>query len=117
MIAWSEFVEIVRSHQRFLLICHVRPDCDALGSELALAAMLEKLGKDVLAVNDFAVPPNLAFLDPSHKVKQLGKDVTAEQLADREVLIVLDTTAWVQLGKMADVVRTAMRSSWSSIIT
>ena len=63
-IAWPRFVEIVCSHQRFLLICHVRPDCDALGSELAMAGILEKLGKDVLPVNDFAIPPTLTFLDP-----------------------------------------------------
>jgi bifunctional oligoribonuclease and PAP phosphatase NrnA len=88
-----------------MLICHVRPDCDALGSELAMAGILEKLGKDVLPVNDFAIPPTLTFLDPQHKVKQLGRDVTSEQLADREVIIVLDTTAWIQLGKMADVIR------------
>jgi bifunctional oligoribonuclease and PAP phosphatase NrnA len=104
-IAWSRFTEIVRRHQRFLLICHVRPDCDALGSEMAMAGILEALGKDVLPVNDFAIPPSLAFLDPRNQVKQLGKPVTPEQLADREVIIVLDTTAWIQLGKMAEVVR------------
>jgi bifunctional oligoribonuclease and PAP phosphatase NrnA len=104
-IAWPRFVEIVRAHQRFLLICHVRPDCDALGSELAMACILETLGKDVLLVNDFAIPPTLTFLDPNRKVKQLGKDVTQEQLADREVIVVLDTTAWIQLGKMGDVIR------------
>ncbi len=104
-IAWPRFVEIVRAHQRFLLVCHVRPDCDALGSELAMAGILAKLGKDVLPVNDFAIPPTLTFLDPQNQVKQLGKDVSPEQLADREVIIVLDTTAWIQLGKMADVIR------------
>ncbi|MGA2256859.1 MAG: bifunctional oligoribonuclease/PAP phosphatase NrnA [Thermoguttaceae bacterium] len=104
-IAWPRFAEIVRAHQRFLLICHVRPDCDALGSELAMAGILEKLGKDVLLVNDFAIPPTLAFLNPKNKVKQLGIDMTPEQLADREVIIVLDTSAWIQLGKMADVIR------------
>ena len=70
-----------------------------------MAGILEKLGKDVLPVNDFAIPPTLTFLDPQNKVKQLGKDVSPEQLADREVIIVLDTTAWIQLGKMADVIR------------
>ena len=104
-LSWSRFVEIVRAHRRFLLICHVRPDCDALGSEIAMAGTLAALGKDVLMVNDFAVPPTLTFLDPNHRVKQLGKDVTAEQLADREVIVVLDTTAWIQLGKMGDVIR------------
>lgn len=105
MIPWPKFVEIIQSHQRFLLVCHVRPDCDALGSEIAMAAILEKLGKDVWLVNDFAVPPNLTFLDHQGKVRQLGKDLSPEQLDDREVIIVLDTTAWIQLGKMADVLR------------
>ncbi len=105
VINWPRFVEMVCSHQRFLLICHIRPDCDALGSELAMAGILERLGKDVLPVNDFAIPPTLTFLDPQNRVKQLGKDVTPQQLADREMIIVLDTTAWVQLGKMADVIR------------
>jgi bifunctional oligoribonuclease and PAP phosphatase NrnA len=105
MINWSRFVEIVCSHQRFLLICHVRPDCDALGSELAMAGILDARGKDVLLVNDFAIPPTLTFLDTQQRVKQLGKDVSLQQLDDREVIIVLDTTAWIQLGKMADVIR------------
>ncbi|MGD0783900.1 MAG: DHH family phosphoesterase [Candidatus Aminicenantales bacterium] len=105
MIDWSKFVGIVQAHQRFLLMCHVRPDCDALGSELAMAAILEHLGKDVWLVNDFSVPPNLRGLDPEGKVKQLDVDLSPEQLQDREVLIVLDTTAWIQLGKMADVLR------------
>jgi bifunctional oligoribonuclease and PAP phosphatase NrnA len=105
MIPWSRFVEIVGSHQRFVLTTHIRPDGDALGCEVALAAVLESLGKDVLVCNDFAVPPNLRFLDPQRKLGQLGVDVSAEQLGSREVLIVVDTTAWAQLGKMADVIR------------
>ena len=105
MIPWPRFVEIVRGHQRFVLTTHIRPDGDALGSELAMAAILEALGKDVRVCNAFAVPPNLRFLDPRRKLQQLGVDVSAEQLDDREVLIVLDTTAWAQLGAMADVIK------------
>jgi bifunctional oligoribonuclease and PAP phosphatase NrnA len=105
LIPWPRFAEIVQRHERFLLTCHVRPDCDALGSELAMAAILDHLGKDVLVVNDFALPPNLQFLDPHRRAKQLGREIAARELADRQVLIVLDTTAWSQLGKMADVLR------------
>ena len=32
---------ILDRHQRFVLTTHVRPDCDALGSELAMAGLLE----------------------------------------------------------------------------
>ncbi len=105
MIDWSHFVEIVGRCQRFLLTTHIRPDGDAIGSELAMAAILESLGKDVLACNAFAVPPNLRFLDPQRKLKQLGVDLAPEDLNDREALIILDTTAWAQLGDMAEVVK------------
>jgi bifunctional oligoribonuclease and PAP phosphatase NrnA len=105
MIDWSSFVEIVRSHERFVLTTHIRPDGDALGSELALLRVLESFGKDVTTCNAFAVPPNLLFLDPEKRSKQLGVDISAEQLADREVLIVVDTSAWAQLGAMADVIK------------
>jgi len=105
-INWPRFVEIIRTHRRFLLTSHVRPDCDALGSELGMAGVLDALGKDVLIVNGQETPPNLAMIDPQRRIKTLGKDIQAADLADREVLMVLDTSAWAQLGPMGDVLRT-----------
>ncbi len=103
---WSRFAEIVAASRRFVLTSHIRPDCDALGSELALAAVLEKLGKDVLICNPFDVPPNYRFLDPVGSLKQLGVDIQVAELKAYEVLIILDTSAWAQLGAMGDVIRT-----------
>jgi phosphoesterase RecJ-like protein len=102
---WPRFVELVNANQQFLLTSHIRPDCDALGSELALAGVLEQLGKEVLVVNAFEVPPNLQFIDPKRKLKTLGTDVSVEQLHTYQVLVILDTTAWAQLGDMAEVIR------------
>ena len=104
-IPWPRFTELIRSHDRFLLTSHIRPDCDALGSELGMAGVLEALGKDVLIVNAQKTPPNLAFIDPEHKLKTLGVDVEPFHLEGCEVLMVLDTSAWAQLGTMAEVVR------------
>jgi len=105
-IHWPRFIELVRSHDRFLLTSHIRPDCDALGSELGMAGVLEALGKSVMIVNGQVTPPNLAFIDPEHKIKALSVDVEPMHLEGCEVLLVLDTSAWAQLGSMADVVRT-----------
>jgi phosphoesterase RecJ-like protein len=102
---WSKFVEIVRRHRRFALTTHIRPDGDALGCEIALAEALETLGKDVLVCNVFSVPPDLQFIDKKKRFKKLGVDLAPDRLADREVLVILDTSAWAQLGAMADVVR------------
>ena len=104
-IDWPRFADIVRSHQRFVLTSHIRPDCDALGSELGMAGVLEALGKDVRIVNGQSTPPNLLFIDPRGQLEAIGVDVQPAELADREVLMVLDTSAWAQLGPMADVVR------------
>src|SRR5690348_15015915 len=104
-IDWPRLVELVKSHQRFVLTSHIRPDCDALGSELGMAGILEVLGKDVRIVNAQATPPNLQFIDPRRKLLALGKDVQPTDLANAEVMIVLDTSAWIQLGEMGDVLR------------
>jgi phosphoesterase RecJ-like protein len=104
-INWPRFAELVRGHQRFLLVSHIRPDCDALGSELGMAGVLETLGKDVRIVNGQATPPNLAFIDPARRIGVIGQTVQPAALADRELLMVLDTSAWAQLGPMSDFIR------------
>ena len=104
-INWARFKQIVSQNQRFLLTSHIRPDCDALGSELGMAGVLESLGKEVLIVNAQETPPNLAFIDPNSRLKTLSTDVSPETGLDCDVLMILDTSAWAQLGAMGDVIR------------
>jgi bifunctional oligoribonuclease and PAP phosphatase NrnA len=104
-IDWQRFVELVHAHQRFLLTSHVRPDCDALGSELGMAQVLESLGKSVRIVNAQETPANLRFIDPTNRIQALGKQVSAAQLSSVDCIVVLDTSAWAQLGTMGDVIR------------
>ena len=104
-VNWDRFVELIKSKQRILLTCHVRPDCDALGSELAMAAILAQLGKEVRIVNPFEVPARFGFLDPDSRLEQLGVDVPQEWIESIDLLIVLDTSAWAQLGEMGNVIR------------
>jgi phosphoesterase RecJ-like protein len=51
--------EAIRRRQRFVLSSHVRPDGDAIGSQLAMAFALRELGKDVRVINRDAPPPPL----------------------------------------------------------
>jgi len=104
-IQWPELTALLQAKQRFLLTSHIRPDCDALGSELGLAGILEALGKQVTIVNGQETPPNLAFIDPERRIKALHQDVQPEALQAHDLLIILDTSAWAQLGPMGDVIR------------
>jgi phosphoesterase RecJ-like protein len=65
------------------------------------------LGKQVRIVNGQATPPNLKFIDPNNRIQALAVDVqVADLLADGfDLLMVLDTSAWAQLGPMGDVLR------------
>ena len=104
-IDWPRFADIVGKNQRFILTSHVRPDCDALGSELGMMLVLQALGKQVRIVNGQETPPNLAFIDPARRIGVIGQTVQPADLADAQVHMVLDTSAWQQLGPMADILR------------
>lgn len=104
-IDWQPLCELIRSHDSFVLTSHCRADCDAVGSELGLALILESLGKKVIISNGDPVPEHIAFIDPKKQVRVLGLSVEPSELWKNDVLIVVDTSAWVQLGPMAEVVR------------
>src|SRR3954447_873247 len=103
-IDWQPFTKLIDSARSFVLTSHMRPDCDAIGSEIGLAIALRSLGKTVLIVNADSVPPHISFIDPNRDVQVLGRDLAVADLRS-DVLAVLDTSAWSQLGPMADVVR------------
>jgi len=106
-IDWTPLIDIIRSNDRFLLSSHVRPDADAIGSELGLALALESLGKSVRIVNPSSWPKTLAFLDPDLRCKKLGESMTADEARDTDVHIVVDTSAWGQLQDVGEVLKTS----------
>jgi phosphoesterase RecJ-like protein len=96
-IDWSPLVELVRRHQRFLLTTHVRPDPDGLGSQLALAEVLDGMGKQVQLVIASKFPPKYSFLDTARRIERFVPPGDAYR--NVEVMIVLDTGTWNQLGE------------------
>jgi len=58
----GQTAEAIRRRQRFVIASHVRPDGDAVGSQMAMAYALKDLGKEVRVVSrDAAPPPLLVF--------------------------------------------------------
>src|SRR5437867_252677 len=54
--ARARIADEIRRRQRFVLSSHVRPDGDAIGSQLAMAFALRALGKEARVVNRDAPP-------------------------------------------------------------
>src|SRR3954463_9274680 len=105
-IDWTPLAVLVETHARFLVTTHVRPDGDALGSEVGMAGLLRQKGKDVRIVNASFTPARYDYLDPHGTLfEHLGTRVAPADLADRQALVILDLSSWGQLGEMAGVVR------------
>jgi bifunctional oligoribonuclease and PAP phosphatase NrnA len=103
--ARSTFEEIgraFREHQGFAILSHVRPDGDALGSQLALALSLKQLGKDVRVWNEDGMLEKYSFLA---RAQLLTKPPSAAE--DVDVAIALDTAIQNRLGTAFQAIRTA----------
>lgn len=106
-IDWPAFQNLIAPYQRVVISSHVKPDADAIGSEIGLALLLEARGKSVRVINTSATPPHLQFLDPDRRVQQFGTGDTKEVVAAAELHIVVDTSSWTQLADVG----LAMKSS------
>src|SRR5215831_11493871 len=94
-IDWTPLADLIETHDRFLVTTHVRPDGDALGSEVGMAGLLRQKGKDVRVVNASPTPPRYHFLDPDKSLFEwFGNTIKPAQLEDREVAIILDLSSW-----------------------
>ncbi len=58
----EKIAEIFKSRNSFLIGSHVNPDGDSLGSELALASLLKRMGKKVAVLNPDSLPSVYNFL-------------------------------------------------------
>lgn len=105
-VNWKAFTHQISHYETFVLVSHIRPDCDALGSELGMAEILRAIGKKVRIINAHRTPPALQFLDPAGNIEVLGDDLEPEDIS-ADCIMILDTSAWAQLGDMGDVIRSS----------
>jgi phosphoesterase RecJ-like protein len=65
----DEFRAFIDAHSEFLILSHVDPDGDAIGSSLGLHWALRALGKTVVTANESPLPDGLRFLPGSEWVR------------------------------------------------
>ncbi len=81
----NEICDVIRSHERFLIVGHGRPDGDCLGSCLGLYVVLQELGKDVRFFTPGPIQDYFSFLP--HIDKTL---TTHPTLRAGEIIIYVD---------------------------
>ncbi|MFL6591072.1 MAG: DHH family phosphoesterase [Chthoniobacterales bacterium] len=106
--SFEEIGALLRSQESFAVLSHVRPDGDALGSQLGLGLSLAKLGKTVMVRNEDGLLEKYNFLPGG---EYLQTPLSAPR--DFDVAIALDTATQARLGTATELVRSA--KTWVNI--
>ncbi len=87
-------IEHIRETDNFLVLSHVAPDGDALGSMLAMGELLAALGKRVTLFNESGIPSRFAWLAPKREI------LTALPEEEPDTIIVLDCGSSERTGEV-----------------
>ena len=94
---WQAVVDMLTSGESVLLLAHVAPDADAVGSALAVGIGLERLGRDVrvsFGDDPFEIPRVLRGLPGQHLL------VEPSQAQGRSVVVTFDVSSIDRLGAL-----------------
>ncbi len=103
MFSFNDLKELILKNHKFIITCHVNPDADAIGSELAIYYTLKNLGKDVKVINYSNTPENLLFLDVENVLEVYNREIHDIAILDSDAVIFLDLNAINRTKSMADV--------------
>jgi len=93
----GKIADAVRSAKTLLLVSHVRPDGDALGSSVAFYHALKSLGKEVVVFNQDKIPDMYRFLPGSEAVVH-----TLGPVERFDTALLLDCSELSRVGDEAD---------------
>lgn len=97
----DRIAERLRESQRIILLTHEKPDGDAIGSTLALARTLHRLGAEATPVYSGAWSERFDPIVNGTRVIMLGDAPDLDQLPDNpDCIVIADTGSWSQLSKV-----------------
>ena len=102
--AFQSIAEAIHPAETIAILSHMRPDGDAIGSQLALMLSLRQLGKQVVAWNENGLPDSFRFLRYSELVTMPPPPAEARIF---DLAIALDTATRQRLGTTLNAIRSA----------
>lgn len=95
----KELCDVLCKNERTLIVYHVRPDADAIGSAFALKKILSLMGISAFCACSDEVPSRLSFLSEDSQGSVL---IDPDMPVDHERVISVDSASPSQLGAMFD---------------
>lgn len=97
-LSFSEVCDRLAEKKNTVILFHVRPDGDAVGSALAMKLLLEAMGSRAWCLCANEIPQRLAFLSEGIQTSAVSGSLPADFLTER--IISVDTASSTQLGDM-----------------
>jgi len=105
VIDYKKFHDIISDNNSFVLTCHINPDADAIGPEIALKYYLDSLGKKSRIINCSPTPENLLFLDKLKVVEQFNSENHKASIKNADVIILLDFNNISRIDNMQESIK------------
>ena len=94
----------IKECQSILLSSHENPDCDGLGSEIALYYYIKSLGKDCKIINSTAMSEKYRFIDPENVIQEYNSKYN-DWLKNIDLAIVLDIGSHKRLREISNLTK------------
>ncbi|HRE46204.1 MAG TPA: bifunctional oligoribonuclease/PAP phosphatase NrnA [Aggregatilineales bacterium] len=94
---WERATALVQEAGRILILTHINPDGDAIGSARGLAFLLEGLGKQVTIAVDGGTPRGLSFLPGTESILPTLHGVSKDEV---DLVIVTDCSDERRIGQV-----------------
>ncbi len=89
----------IQKFNKFLISSHINPEGDSIGSQIAMASLLMRIGKDALILNESPVPHLLRFMNGTEKIlKEMPQNFNFQ------AAIILDCPDLTRIGKISEYV-------------
>jgi phosphoesterase RecJ-like protein len=89
--------DFIQEHDHILIVSHVNPDGDAIGSTLAMGHLLRSLGKSYVMANEGKTPQRFAFLNSFEHIKDLSEQILTGPVS---AIITVDVADYDRLGNL-----------------
>ena len=97
----AETGELLKAAKKLVIVSHVSPDGDTLGSSLALMHALRMLGKEVIMNVDDDISTVYSFLPGIAEYRRFAP----EESVDADLLVIVDASSADRAGNALDVVK------------
>lgn len=99
----QQVARLIDKYENVVIVCHVAPDGDAIGSSLALWHFMNGLGKTATVIVPDTIPDNLKFLRGTKDILVWEKypEFAAETISRAELIFCLDFNAIRRIDRMS----------------